>query len=99
MKKINIVFDDNYENIDILSVPNNIAESIEQVVREFNVWLSIPENSRRFLVNYADEIEVLDINTEEFIWWLNNVRIVGIEKATIVEQHTSFVPTYPIAEF
>ena len=99
MKPINILFDEQYDDVDIALVPDEIAFSIEQTVQEFFAWLEMPENKSRFMKPHEKWGEVLNIDTEEFLWWLNHVKIADTEKATILQQHTSFVKEYPTADF
>lgn len=99
MKTINIVFDDVYNDVDLLLVPDEIADDVDMVISEFNKWLSVPDNQQRFLVPYAGESMVLSIGTEELLWWLNHVKIIGENKASIVRQHTQFVPSFPVVCF
>lgn len=99
MKRINIVFEYDYEDVDIMLVPDEIADNIEAIVREFNTWLYNPENRHRFLIENADGTTVLGIGSLEFLWWLNNYRIRNDESAMIIEQHTSYCPQLPMADF
>lgn len=99
MKKVNVVFDDEIDDVDILLVPDEIADNIEGVLREFNQWLRIPENRSRFVVKVINGYEIISINTEEFLWWLNYVRIDDTQKATILIQHAKLVVDYPRADF
>ena len=99
MKHINIVYDDYFDDADILLVPDYVAEHIKSVVMQFNKWLVIPENHGPFLVSTENGAFCLSIDTEEFLWWLNNILITDDSKAVVVKQHTSFNPEYPIAEF
>ena len=99
MKTINIVFDDLYNDVALLLVPDEIADSVDMVVWEFNNWLSVSDNQQRFLVPYTNETMVLAIGTEEFLWWLNHVKIIDKNKASIIRQHTQYVPSFPTAHF
>lgn len=99
MKKINVIFDDEFNDVDILLVPDDVAYNIEHVVQEFNQWLSLPDNRSRFVVEVINGYRVIGIGTEEFLWWLNNIQIKAEPKAAILEQHTKLIPNYPCAEF
>lgn len=99
MKYINLVYGDDYEDVDILQVPDEIAENINNVMWDFFRWTDLPENKQQLLVtNVNGEIGV-GIDTEEFLWWLNNVRIFDGSTAVIVKQHTRLWQGYPIADF
>lgn len=99
MKRVYVVFDNIFDDVDILLVPAEIASNIERVVWEFNNWLSFPENRSRFVVENVNGYGIIGIGTEEFLWWLNHVRIDTTQKATILAQHTKLVSDYPRAEF
>ena len=98
MKQINLVFEDDFSDVDILLVPDYVAENIDHIVLEFNKWLLKPENRLQFLAPYKGKME-LAIGTEEFLWWLNNCFIQENDASTILKQHTTLCPTYPAAYF
>jgi hypothetical protein len=98
MKYINLVYEDDILDVDILSVPNEVADNIESIVKEFEAWCGIPENARRFMI-YNDQGAYMSVDTEEFLWWLSEVKLQGREKAVIVKQHTTICYDYPCAEF
>lgn len=95
MRKINLVFDEVYNDVDILLVPDDIAEGIESVMLEFGRWLSCDEYAKYFRTGQG---KFLAIGTSEFLWWLNHIRIIEGTKASILEQHAEFDPLLPIAE-
>ena len=99
MEYIYVVFDNEYDDVDILSVPNEIAENIDLVVQQFFNWLCVPENANRFLIPSQNGHMVLGIGTKEFLWWLNSVKITGTLKAELITQHTTLQHDFPIAEF
>ena len=71
MQKINVVYDGCLENVDILLVPDDVADDIERITQEFFNWLAVPENGDRFRTAVIDGRKFLSIGTDEFIWWLN----------------------------
>ena len=93
MKQINLICDDEFEDVDILLVPDTIAENVPEVQREFNRWLMNPQNAERFS-REENGRQSLCIDTDEILWWLNHVKLTGEEKASIVMQHTSYHPEY-----
>ena len=98
MKLINLVYDDELDEADVLEVPDYIADNIEYYVMEFNGWLFDPENRQRFLAPYKGRME-LAIGTEEFVWWLNCYHASEKEASTIIGQHTSLRHGLPVAYF
>lgn len=97
MRKINVLFEYDYEDVDIVSVPDYIAENIESVLFDFFKWLKEPKNQQRFHVQY-DGKTVLSIDTNALIWWINRYDCAVDEPAFIVETHTRFCPDYPVAD-
>ena len=95
MKKINLIFDEVYDDVDILLVPDDIAECIESVMLEFGRWLSCDENAKCFRTGQG---KFLAIGTSEFLWWLNSIKITQGCKATIFTKHTECDPSLPKAE-
>lgn len=99
MKNINIVYEEDYEDVDIVQVPDDIADDIDLVVNEFFKWVAIPENHIRFQIENAEGKTVLNIDTEEFLWWLNHIKITDESRAIIIKQHTSVCLEWPVADF
>lgn len=42
---------------------------------------------------------VLGIDTLEFLWWLNSIKIENLSKAELIDQHTTLQYDFPIADF
>ena len=99
MKLMNIVYDGEYENVDIVRVPGWVADDIETILRDFNEWLSIPTNRQPFSHKCTDGRMVLSVDTPDFLWWLDNIKIAEEQMTEIVKQHTIFDPNLPTAEF
>ena len=99
MRKINLVYDCDYDDVDILMVPDHVAEDIERVVMRFNHWLMDSENRKQFLAPYKGRME-LSIGTKEILWWINHhERNEKDAVATVYESHTNFCEDYPTADF
>lgn len=99
MRLVNLLFDEEYEDVDLISVPDGIADSIDTIAQQFFRWLGDPENARRFYVTLPDGKDVLSVDTKEFVWWLNHVFLPAGQTAEIVTQHTSHHSEYPTANF
>lgn len=98
MRKINLIFDGVYDDADILLVPECIAEDTEKVMYEFGKWLLCAEEAKRFRTLNAPQGKFYEIGTDEFIWWLNNIKITEGTKASIIKQHIEYDPLLPKAE-
>ena len=99
MQMINLVFDEECKDVDLLMVPKEIACNVDAVVTEFFTWLSDSENQKQFLVSDDNGGSVLSVGTDAFLWWLNNIRILDSNKAYIVRQYAEFSPHLPTAFF
>ena len=99
MRSVNLLFEEEYDDVDIISVPDEIADNIDDVAQLFFKWLWIPENRQHFYVTLPDGKEALGIDTKEFLWWLNHVFLSSGKKAEIILQHTKYQPEYPTAYF
>ncbi len=97
MVKINILFDDSFDDVDIISIPNDIASNIEKIAQEFLDWLPFAEDDYYWAVIGGKRYNVCE--TEGFIKWLNSVYCKGIEKAFIVKKHTNYCPKNKTIEF
>ena len=99
MKLINILYEDDYDHAVIASVPNWVADDIENVVMTFFSWLNIGDNGNDYLVE-ENGITGMVIGAKEFVDWLNNI----FQKPTdtpskIICEDTVYDPTLPTAEF
>lgn len=87
IKKINLLYEYDYDDVDIILVPESIANNICDIVQEFQYWLSVPINKARFTEIGENGSPYLNVDTEEFLWWQNCVKIYNEPKAGIVSQH------------
>lgn len=96
MKKINVVYFEQYSDADILLVQDQFAENVDKMLQEFFDYVAAPENRNRFLVPLNGRM-VLGIGTKELIWWLNNVAFPNNEEASIVKRNTNYCKDIPTA--
>ena len=98
MTKINIVYDEMYNDVDIISVPNEIAGSMNDLVLQFLDWTP-PESDSDYWVNINGKRR-LSIETVGFVKWLNNHCCLHLdEKARIEVQHTNYCKEYQTIDF
>ena len=98
MAKVNILFADDFEDVDIIAVPPNIANNIEKITQKFFNWIFDSNNKRQFEKTESGHTYV-SIGTRDFISWLNKYEIHCAPYASILEEHTTFCSGYPTAEF
>lgn len=99
MTKVNVLFADEFEDVDIIIVPENIASNIEKITQQFFNWIGKHDNKKHFEKLNESGLTCVSIGTQEFIWWLNNYVIHSAPYSYIYEKHTVLCPDYPTAEF
>lgn len=97
MTKVNLVFDDTYDDVDIIAVPDSLVVEIRRIGQEFLYWLPSAKDEEYWVE--TDGEKCLNAETEGFIKWLNTHYCTTTEAACIIEQHTRFCPEYPRIDF
>ena len=99
MVRINIIYDDVYDDVDIIEIPQNLLCRLDSIVRDFLEWKhKAPADDKDYwTVINGRTCSVLE--TEGFVKWLNITYCNGEDKAIIVKQHTDYCPTYESIEF
>ena len=106
MKQINIVFDYDYDEqndelivlgaVDIIQVPNVVADNLDKIVQEFFNWANEKENGCLKKIN-NDLICCTD--TSKFIEWLNRFYHLEQEDSSMISSHVDYHPELPAVEF
>lgn len=97
MTKVNIVFDDIFDDVDIIAVPDEIIPEIEKIAQEFFDWIPTTKDSDYWTI--IDEKTYMIAETDGFIKWLNTFYCKNTHKAYVVERNTDYCPQYKIIEF
>ncbi len=98
MEPVCILFDDMYNDTDIISVPDILYANIEELGQQFQRWLEKGEHD--FWVTSPNGKRYLNCETDGFVWWLN--KQLGDdhnEKVKIVVQHVRYRPYLKTVEF
>jgi hypothetical protein len=98
MKKVIIVFEDDYNDCDIISVPDFVADQSEKFCQMFFRWLDSEDLSDEYYVFINGE-KCIGAETIGLVNWLNEYICPSNEQASIIEQHIKFEYGYPIMEF
>lgn len=97
MQRINIVYGEEYSDVDIILVPNIVAENLEKVGQEFLDW-SGQEGSDCWKM--IDGRKICCVDTEDFMRWIDKKYFIREHcKTSIVKQHTTLDTTLPRVEF
>lgn len=97
MTKVNIVFDDIFDDADIIAVPDEIIFRIKELCQMFLDWIPL-ENDTEYWVDINNR-KCLNKETDGFIKWLNSNYCQDFEKAYVVARNTNYSPEYKIIEF
>lgn len=82
---VNITFDDeeSLRYVDIVNIPDEVAENLDEVVSEFYKWMFDKTNNHKYWVIEENKKKYCSYTTEAFIDWINEF-ITKEEKATII---------------
>ena len=97
MTRINIVFDDVFDDVDIIAIPDEISSKIEAIGQEFLHWVPNAKENDYWTIIDGKKYSVAE--TEGFIKWLNSGYCSETEKAYVVEAHTNYCPIYKVVAF
>ena len=99
MKRINIIYDDIYNDVDIVSIPTEISDMLDEIVQAFLKWLpTAPLNDSDYWV-FIGEKRVSNLETVGFVKWINDNYSISNKQAVIVCQHTDYQPEYKSIKF
>jgi hypothetical protein len=97
MKKVNIVFDDVFDDADIIAIPDEIFSRIEKIGQEFLSWVPTTEDPDYWTIINGRKCAVAETNG--FIKWLNATYCKNLEKSYVVTRNTDYNPTLKIIAF
>ncbi|MDR1094369.1 MAG: hypothetical protein LBL66_09515 [Clostridiales bacterium] len=104
MKLINVLYpydsdSYDYDDADILLVPDFVHDHIEDVVQTFFDWTASTREHGYFVPDEKGG-EVLAVGTDEFVKYLNDNYFQSENQETVVvKAHTKYNAGYPSAEF
>lgn len=98
MELVNIVFEEEYDDVDIIAVPDKLYANIEELGQQFQRWLAKGEhNYWKILPNGQ---RVLIGETVGFVEWLNDhVLNNSDEEVKIIEEHVQYNPELGRVDF
>ena len=99
LKLINLLYEYDYDDVDIICVPDNVADNIEETVQHYQSWMYQNIDKHSFWRLSASGYKVLSLGTDEFLWWLNEQCIKSGEKARLISSHVKFRDELPFADF
>ena len=105
MKRVNIAYDYDYDEktektivngkVDIIELPDEVVENIEQYIQDFFDWAAHKENG---CFHYDNDLrrDICQIVSNDFVRYIN---IELKKQAKVIEVNTDFNPNLPIVEF
>ena len=100
MTNINIVYDEEFEDADIICIPDHIYYRLMEIVNEFLDWLpNAPKNNEDYWCSSNDGKFYQILETKGFVQWLNEKYCQEGEETKIVEQNCKYNPEYKTIEW
>lgn len=97
MMKVNIVFDDLFDDADIIAIPDALFSRIEELGQEFLHWVPTSDDPDYWTVIDGRKCTVAE--TDGFIKWMNTAYCKDLEKCYVVARNTTYDSTLKIIEF
>lgn len=97
MISLNIVFDNAFDDADIIAIPDEIFSHMEEIGKEFLKWVMTAEDSDYWMI--VDGRKCVIAETDGFIKWLNTTYCKGADKAYLVAKNTNYDSTLKTIEF
>lgn len=98
---VNITCDDeeNLRYVDIIMIPDEVAENLDQVVNEFFNWMFDKSNDHKYWVREDGKKKYCSYTSEAFVDWFNKF-LAKEEKAAIIAVSSEQIDdTLPILYF
>lgn len=97
MINVNIVYDDIFDDADIIAVPDKIAPMIEEIGQEFLQWVPTAEDQDYWTIINGRKVVIAE--TDGFVKWINASYCKDSEKVYVVARNTNYDPKLKIIEF
>ena len=97
MIKVNIVFDDLFDDADIIAIPDEVSSRIEEIGQEFLHWIPTAEDPEYWALITGRKCNIAE--TDGFIKWMNTTYCKNLEKCYVVARNTDYDSTLKIIEF
>ena len=86
---INIVFNDDLNDVDIVYLPSLMGATLEELQGEFYKWIFNNDNNHKFWINIRTKDMGCIFRSEAFVEWFNDILLQGMHgmKAKVVKQY------------
>jgi hypothetical protein len=98
---VNICFDDNIQDVDIVDIPEEILKNIDGIQKDFLKWLFDKHNDHKYWVLDGNEKKYCEYRSEAFVEWINENLVKSLEsKAIVIEKYANNINcNFPIICF
>lgn len=93
---VNILYDGQYDDVDIIRIPANMIGRINNLAQEYLDWLPPNDDTDNWVV--INDKKCMSKGALGFVKWLNS-RYCLNNKASIASRNVPFCPDYPTIEF
>ena len=97
MVHVNIVFDDLFDDADIIAVPDELSTQIERIGQEFLHWIATAEDPDYWVLINGKQYN--NAETDGFIKWINATYCKNSDQCYVVARNTSYDSALRIIEF
>ncbi len=97
MTYLNVLYEDDKDDVDIICVPYFIANKITVLVQDFTSWLPSADDSIYWTIIDGRKTSVCE--TDGFLKWLNENYCRDTQKAFVVNRHVQFCDEFDTVEF
>lgn len=96
MINVNILYDGQYSDVDIISIPQTIEHHIGLLAQEYLDWIPPDDDVDNWVV--LNGIKCISKGADGFVNWLNSVYCLE-NKACVIKRNVPICTTYPTVEF
>lgn len=99
MIRVNVVYEYDYDDVDIILLPDSLANSIDKINFEFGGYISPNKDDKDYWRKSPDGKLYSILETEGLVKWINRYWVKDGEKAVIEQQHVAYNPEYEMMDF
>ena len=86
MKRVNIIYDNEYNDVDIICVPDRAVKDVEELGNQFFQW--IEEHPGPWHKVTEDGMDYIEQDTDLFLYWANTIwRNIEEPRCSLIKAH------------
>jgi len=95
---ITILYEEDYEDCDVISVPDEIGQKIDLYAQQFCDWLASDSITDDYYITINGK-RYVNLETDGFVKWINKYLCNDNQSSYIEAQHIKYSPKYKTIEF